>query len=167
MKKIDFNQVLNDYHQVLAQGVFLTTKNGNEINTMTMGWGTTGFIWKENFLMAPVRKSRHTHKLLENSSYFTVSVPLDGQLKEELAFCGTESGRDYNKIEKLDLELAEVEECSVPIIKNNHLHFICKIKYKQNLIEENLDNDILKNQYPENDLSTLYYGEVVAVYQEG
>jgi flavin reductase (DIM6/NTAB) family NADH-FMN oxidoreductase RutF len=166
MNKVEFNEVLNDYNKVLPKGVFLTTKFDDEINTMTMGWGTTGFIWNQNILMAPVRKSRHTHKLIENSDYFTVSVPLNGQLKKELQFCGTKSGRDYKKIEELDLELAGVKECNVPIIKGNDLHFICKIKYQQDMIKENLNEDILEKKYPEKDMHTFYYAEVIAVYRE-
>ena len=166
MQKVDFDQVLNDYKEVLPNGVFLTTKNGKEVNTMTMGWGTVGHIWNQNILMVPVRKSRHTHKLIENSDYFTVSVPLNSQLKKELQFCGSKSGRNYNKIEKLDLELTEVEECNVPIIKGNNLHFICKIKYQQDMLKDNLDEDILEKDYSDQDMHTFYYGEVIAVYKE-
>lgn len=166
MKKIDFKQVLNDYNEILPKGVFLTTKSDGKVNTMTMGWGTAGFIWNQNILMAPVRKSRYTHKLIENSNYFTVSVPLNGQLKKELQFCGTKSGRNYDKIEELDLKLAEVEETKVPIIKGNDLHFICKIKYQQDMLIENLDDQILDEKYPDRDMHTFYYGEVVAVYKE-
>ncbi|TDO78337.1 flavin reductase (DIM6/NTAB) family NADH-FMN oxidoreductase RutF [Halanaerobium saccharolyticum] len=166
MKKIAFDQVLNDYKEVLPQGVFLTTKDGQEVNTMTMGWGTTGFIWNQDILMVPVRKSRHTHQLIENSEYFTVSVPLNDQLKKELQFCGTKSGRDYNKIDELNLELVEVKECDVPVIKGNDLHFICKIKYQQDMLLKNLDEDVSEKNYPNQDMHTFYYGEVVAVYKE-
>lgn len=166
MKKLDFNQVLNDYNKILPKGVFLTTKAKGEINTMTMGWGTAGFIWNQNILMAPVRKSRYTHQLIENSEFFTVSVPLNGQLKKELQFCGTKSGRDYNKVEELNLKLGEVKECKVPIIKGNDLHFICEIKYQQDMVKENLAEDILENKYPDKDMHTFYYAEVAAVYQE-
>ena len=166
MKKVDFNQVLNDYKQILPEGVFLTTKSNGEVNTMTMGWGTAGFIWNQNILMAPVRKSRYTHQLLENSDYFTVSVPLKGQLKKELQFCGTKSGRNYDKIKELNLELREVEESKVPIIKGNDLHFICRIKYQQDMLKDNLEQEILKEEYPDHDMHTLYYAEVAAVYKE-
>ena len=166
MQKVDFNQVLNDYKEILPQGVFLTSKNEEEVNTMAMGWGTAGFIWNQNILMAPVRKSRHTHQLLENSDYFTVSVPLNGQLKKELQFCGTKSGRDYDKIEELDLKLTEIKETEVPVIKGNDLHFICKIKYQQDMLKENLDQDISENNYPNQDMHTFYYAEVIAVYKE-
>jgi flavin reductase (DIM6/NTAB) family NADH-FMN oxidoreductase RutF len=166
MRKVTFDQVLNEYKEVLPKGVFLTTKDDQEINTMTVGWGTTGFIWNQDILMVPVRKSRHTHQLIENSKYFTVSVPLNGQLKKELQFCGTKSGRDYNKIKELNLELAEVKECNVPIIKGNDLHFICKIKYQQDMLEENLDKAVSEKNYSNQDMHTFYYGEVVAVYKE-
>lgn len=166
MKKVEFNQILTDYKEVLPHGVFLTTKADGEINTMTMGWGTTGYIWNKNIIMAPVRKSRYTHQLIENSQFFTVSVPLNGQLKKELQFCGTKSGRDHNKIEELNLELLEVEECEVPLIKGNNLHIIAKIKYQQDMMIDNLAKDIVDKKYPEQDMHTFYYGEVVAVYQE-
>lgn len=166
MQKVDFKEVLNEYREILPGGVFLTTKAQGEVNTMTMGWSTTGYIWVEDVLMAPVRKSRYTHELLEKSDYFTVSVPLNNQLKQELNYCGSKSGRDVNKIEELDLELIEVEESEVPVIKGNDLHFICKIKYHQDMLEENLDEEILEKRYPNRDMHTFYYGEVVAVYKE-
>ncbi|RCW51484.1 MULTISPECIES: flavin reductase family protein [unclassified Halanaerobium] len=166
MEKAEFNQILNDYNIVLPGGVFLTTKYNGEVNTMTMGWGTAGFVWNQNIIMAPVRKSRHTHQLIENSDYFTISVPLNGQFKKELQFCGTRSGRDHDKIKELGLTLMEVEETKVPIINGNDLHFICKIKYHQDMIKENLDEDILEKKYPDEVMHTFYYGEVVAVYKE-
>jgi hypothetical protein len=34
------------------------------------------------------------------------------------------------------------------------------------MIKENLDQDILEKKYPDKDMHTFYYGEVMAVYKE-
>ncbi len=166
MKRVDFRPFLPEVDRVLPGGVFLTTKNDKEINTMTMGWGTIGYIWNKAVFMVPVRKSRHTHSIMENSDTFTVSVPLKGQLKEELRFCGTESGEDYNKIEHLGLSTKFIPEVDVPVISGCELHFACNIIYQQSMQLDNLKKDIKTESYPEEDPHTFYYGEIITAYRE-
>lgn len=166
LKEVKFTEVLNDYINLFPKGAFLTTKQEDKINTMTMGWGNVGYIWGKNIIMVPVRKSRYTHQLIENSNYFTVSVPLNNQYQKELKFCGTKSGLNYDKIAELKLPLYKTELTDVPIISGNDLHFIAKIVYKQDMKLENLSQDYQNKNYPEADIHSFYYGEVIKVYQE-
>jgi len=164
VKKVKYNSYLNQYTKRLPKGVFLTTEVDDQVNTMTMGWGTTGFIWSMPVLMIPVRKSRYTHDLLSKSTKFTISVPFDDKFDDELIFCGSNSGRDIDKIDELNLELEYIQESDVPIIKGNDLHFICEIKYQQDMDAELLDKNILNKSYAERDMHTIYYGEILSTY---
>ena len=166
MKKVKYDSYLNQYTKRLPKGVFLTTKSDGVVNTMTMGWGTTGFIWNMPVLMIPVRKSRYTHELLENSSHFTVSVPFSDKYDDDLIFCGSNSGRDINKIDELNLELDTTSESDVPIIKGNDLHFICEIKYQQDMDADLLAENILNKSYSDRDMHTIYYGKILSTYLE-
>ena len=63
--------------KALSKGVLLTTKDGDEVNTMTIGWGMMGIEWGKPVFLALVRQSRHTKKLLDATGEFTVNIPLD------------------------------------------------------------------------------------------
>ncbi len=61
-------------------------KAGEKVNTMTIGWGNIGFIWNKPIMMVPVRYSRYTYSMIDGSDTFTVSVPVQSDMKKELAF---------------------------------------------------------------------------------
>ena len=92
--KLKHVQELNDQ---LGQGAFLTVRNGDVINTMTIGWGSIGIMWGKPVLMVPVRYSRVTYELLQTADEFTVMVPTNGTMKKELAFAGSKSCREVDK----------------------------------------------------------------------
>ena len=62
--------------KTMPRGILLTTKRGDEVNTMTIGWGTIGIEWGKPVFVAYVRESRHTRKLLDETGEFTVNIPL-------------------------------------------------------------------------------------------
>lgn len=164
---MDFTQNLEKAMEHLhKKGAFLTTKVADETNTMTISWGSIGFIWGKPMFTALVRKSRHTHELIEKSGEFTVSLPLDESMKNALAICGSKSGRDMDKIKECSLELQEGKSLSTPVIKGCGVHYECKVVFKNhmapNLLDENIDNSM----YGSKDYHTVYYGEIVNCYEE-
>ena len=98
MKKINVFEYAPQIMQALGKGgLFLNSKFGDKINSMTIGWGSLSIYWAMQVFIAPVRLSRFTHHMIEGSGVFTVSVPLDGTLRKELGICGSKSGRDTDK----------------------------------------------------------------------
>ena len=89
-----------------------------------------------------LEKSRYTHSILEETGEFTVSIPMGKNLSKELAFCGTKSGRDYDKFKECNLTPVAAQKIKTPIIKECCLHYECKVVYKQDIIPENLDKAI-------------------------
>lgn len=162
-KKIKFNDMSKEVLEQLKKGAFLTVKSGEKINTMTIGWGSIGYIWNKPVFTALVRESRYTHEIIENAADFTVSFPLNGQMKNELSICGIKSGRDIDKLKECGLNLRYDEGLETPVIDNCDLHIECKIVYKQHMDAENLDSSIKNRSYGDGDLHTLYYGEIVKV----
>ena len=148
------------------KGAFLTTKVGDETNTMTISWGSIGFIWGKPMFTALVRKSRHTHELIEKAGEFTVSLPLDDNMKSALAICGSKSGRDMDKIKECNLELEEGKIISTPVIKGCGVHYECKVVYKQDMVPNLLDEGIDNGMYGSKDYHTVYYGEIVNYYED-
>ncbi|TJX14059.1 flavin reductase family protein [Tissierella creatinini] len=163
-KDIKYNWNLELVLDQIRRGAFLTVKSGEETNTMTIGWASFGVIWNKPILMVMVRKSRHSYEIIERSDNFTVSVPLDKDLKKALAYCGTYSGRDVNKFKEMNLTLKESKTVETPIIRDCNYNYECKIVFKQNMNPKNLHQDILQRNYPIDDFHTLYFGEIVESY---
>ena len=154
----------------MKKGVLLTTKAGDRVNTMTIGWGKIGIEWNRPVFIAYVRETRYTKQMLEECGEFTVNIPLhdiDGQI---LTYCGKMSGRDTNKISDMGLTLVESDVISVPGIQQLPLTLECKVIYKQKQELKCMPQTILNRFYPVIDESGFrdyhiaYYGEIVNAY---
>jgi len=113
--------------------------------------------------MIAVRDSRHTFTIIEKAADFTVSVPSEN-MKDEIMFCGTKSGRDINKFEHCKLHTADAQTVCSPIIDVPGLHFECKIIYKSAMDAALLNPDFEK-LYPDKDFHTLYFGQILDCYE--
>ncbi|MGI6434419.1 MAG: flavin reductase family protein [Syntrophomonadaceae bacterium] len=150
--------------QQLPLGAFLTVKSGENINTMTIGWGSIGFIWNKPVMMVMVRYSRYTHELIKEVPDFSVSVPLDGHQKKALAGAGTKSGRDIDKFSVYDLIAKPAKSIESPVIDNCGLIYECRILYKHAMEPGLLDPTLDSKFYQDHDYHVLYYGEIVNTY---
>ena len=155
--------------KALKKGILLTTKVGEKVNTMTIGWGHIGVEWSRPIFVAYVRETRHTREMLDASREFTVNVPVGEFDPAILGFCGTKSGRDVNKIEALGLHLEQSDVVAVPGIKELPLTLECKVIYKQKQDLSAIPEDILARYYPEDetgfrDYHYVYYGQILNAY---
>lgn len=154
----------------MKKGILLTTKAGETVNTMTIGWGKIGIEWNRPVFIAYVRESRYTKQLLEESGEFTVNIPMDDTDSKIVGYCGRVSGRDTNKISDLNLTLVGSDVVQVPGIQELPLTLECKIIYKQKQDLSALSQSVTDRFYPvlnENgfqDYHIAYYGEIVNAY---
>ena len=148
----------------IKQGAFLTVKAGEAVNTMTIGWATIGCIWQRAVFMVAVRDSRHTYTLMEQADTFTVTVPAGSEHNKAVAFCGTKSGRDYDKFKECGLVTRPAQHTASPIIDIPGVHYECRIVYKTAMDPALLD-PALESLYPQKDYHTLYFGEILACYE--
>ena len=155
--------------KALPKGILMTTKNGDFVNTMVIGWGHIGIEWGRPIFVAYVRESRHTKQLLEEHGEFTVNIPTDNSHSKVLGYCGTKSGRDCDKIADMCLTLEAPNQISVPGIKEFPITLECRVIYKQKQNLDAIPSDILERFYPEEadgfrDCHIAYYGEIVDAY---
>ncbi len=153
----------------IGGGILLTTKAGDKVNTMTIGWGTIGVQWGRPIFIAFVRESRYTKQLLEANGAFTVNVPLGEADKNMISVCGTVSGRDTDKLAQLGLTAEAGETVSVPAIRQLPLTLECKVIYKQAqepaaIFPEYDAKFYAKGTRNEGDYHIAYYGEITAAY---
>jgi flavin reductase (DIM6/NTAB) family NADH-FMN oxidoreductase RutF len=164
MKRVDYMAVAKTAMDQIEIGAFLTVKAGDALNTMTIGWAMIGIVWGKPIMLVAVRLSRHTFTIIEQAADFTVSVPLV-DMSDELTFCGTQSGRDYDKFAECNLKLAAGQMVTSPIINVPGLHYECKIVYKSAMDPAFLDQAYDAAIYPAQDYHTQYFGEIVDCYE--
>ena len=156
--------------KAMKKGVLLTTKAGDTVNTMTIGWGKIGIEWNRPVFIAYVRETRYTKQLLEAAGEFTVNIPVGDADSRILGYCGTKSGRDTDKIADLSLTLVDSDNVQVPGIRELPLTLECKVIYKQKQDLVQLPESITDRFYPVvnedgfRDYHIAYYGEIVNAY---
>lgn len=150
--------------QLRKGGAFLTVRQGDKLNTMTIGWGTIGYIWRLPIFTVLVRHNRYTYQLLKDNDSFSVSIPLDDSLKNQLAFCGSKSGRDIDKFNACKLSPQPAQVISTPVIAECPLHYECAIVYAQPMELGSLSPEVQQNYYQDQAIHTIFYGKILASY---
>ena len=158
----------------IPKGVLLTTKNGDKVDMMTIGWGALGVEWGLPVFVAFVREGRFTREQLDASGEFTVNVPYGEFDKNILAYCGTKTGRDTDKASDLNLTLVESELVKAPGIRELPLTLECKVLYRQLQDKDAIPPFIREKMYPAHldssnpganqDYHIAYYGQIVKAY---
>lgn len=135
----------------------------NHYNMMTASWGSVGVLWNKPVVTVYVRPQRYTFEFMESSEFFTLSFFTE-EYRKALSFCGSKSGREYNK----------AKECSLsPVLKDGGVGFsearlllVCKKLYFNDILPEHFyDTEIDSKNYPNHDYHRMYIGEIIAMYQ--
>lgn len=156
--------------KAMRKGILLTTKAGDKVNTMTIGWGKIGIEWNKPVFIAYVRETRYTKQMLEACEEFTVNIPYNNVDSKILAYCGKQSGRDTDKIADLGLTLVNSDVIQVPGIAQLPLTLECKVIYKQKQDLSSMPQSVIDRFYPVidqdgfQDYHIAYYGEIVNAY---
>ena len=152
------------YQAFGTQYALLTAGDRDCCNTMTIGWCQLGRLWNQPVCTVYVRPERYTYECTEKHDYFTVSVmPLEA--KQTMAFCGSKSGRDVDKIKECGLTLCYGKE-DAPFFDEAELVLVCKKIYMQDL-EPNgvLEDEKILSFYGENGgWHRMYVGRVEEAY---
>lgn len=86
MQNIDYTQAMAEATERMSHGGVFLSVGGETPNTMTIGWGSIGFLLGQAVFTVVVRPSRHSYDMLIKSGEFTVSVPTSDALKPLLGF---------------------------------------------------------------------------------
>ncbi|HIV99675.1 MAG TPA: flavin reductase family protein [Candidatus Desulfovibrio intestinipullorum] len=174
-KEIQPFEYAKEITSAIGHGILVTTKNGDRVNTMTIGWGTLGVMWSLPMFMIYIREGRFTREQLDASGEFTVNIPWGSQSAKKItAYCGSRSGRDFDKIKDMGLTLVESDLVGAPGIAELPLTLECKVLYRQLLDKNAVPEDIRKTMYPENvdssnpmanrDYHVAYFGKILKAY---
>ncbi len=165
MKEINYKDMkFNPFNLIGGEWMLVTAGNEQSgYNTMTASWGHLGCLWGHNDPTAVIylRPSRYTKEFVDRERYFTLCV-MDQSFKKQMAYLGSVSGRDENKIEKTGL---------TPVYDDNTVYFeeaklvlVCKKVYASELQESGfIYHSTIDESYPQRDFHTMYVGKIEKV----
>ena len=175
MKEINYKEMrFNPFNLIGGEWMLVTAGDensslqakrpkGRAVNTMTASWGHLGCLWGHNDPTAVIylRPSRYTKEFVDREGYFSLCV-MDKSFKKQMAYLGSVSGRDEDKIGKAGL---------TPVYADNTVYFeeaklvlICKKLYQSELQESGfLYQETIDENYPQRDFHTMYVGKIEKV----
>jgi flavin reductase (DIM6/NTAB) family NADH-FMN oxidoreductase RutF len=132
-------------------------------NVMTASWGFVGNMWGKKVFIAPIRDSRFTKELIDETGEFAVSVPKAGDMKGALKVCGSVSGRaTADKWADANLKKVPARKLDTFVADDCEHYFECKVIGM--LPMRGMDISAVENFYGSMDLHNFYFGEIVAEY---
>ncbi|MGM0507783.1 MAG: flavin reductase family protein [Fusobacteriota bacterium] len=146
------------FKKIGKEWMLISTKDGKKVNTMTASWGGFGVLWHKNVCFIFVRPQRYTYELLENSNYFTLSF-FNEDKRDVLNYCGSVSGKNEDKISKIDLE--KVEEDNFLYFKEANTVIKCKKLYYTDINPDNFIEKEIDEFYKKGDYHRMYVGEII------
>ncbi len=145
-------------NNAFTTGAFVTSGG----NVMVASWGFVGVMWGKKVFVAPVRDSRYTKVMLDKTGEFTVSVPAAGTMKKEIAFCGSKSGREYDKWAETGMKKKAAKVVGTCLVEGCERYFECRVLGV--LPMGDMDLSAVEEWYPTGDKHNFYFGEIVAEY---
>ena len=167
-EKIDSKDFqINPFQRIGQDWMLVTAGNETEgVNTLTACWGGLGDLWHKDAAFIFIRPSRYTYEFIERHDTFSLSF-FPGNCKSKLAYLGSHSGRDEDKISKMDLHIEYFD--GTPGFEEAELVIVCRKMYYLDFAGERIPANEIERFYSnedENDFHRFYSGEVVGIYQK-
>lgn len=155
----------NIFHLLNDEWMLITAQKDNIVNTMTASWGGFGILWNKRVSNVVIRPQRYTKEFIDSSSTFSLCF-FDKEYKKTMAYLGSVSGKDENKIEKSNLTINHIKD--TPYFEEASMVIICKKLYAQELKPECfIEKEVDSNTYPDKDYHTMYISEILKIYTKG
>jgi len=150
-------------HSLGAEGLLLASLSPQgKPNTMAIGWGQIGIMWRRPVFVVPVRFSRYTFQCIEHTGDFTVNV-VPAEMAEVVEYCGTVSGRDHDKFAEKGLIAAPGQTVKSPIIEQCVINYECRVIGFADVQGDHLAAEVREDCYPQGDYHRLFFGQILRV----
>lgn len=162
-KEINPNQIKESAFDLIGKDWALVTSGTEQkFNTMTVSWGGVGIMWGKPVAFTFIRPQRYTFEFIENGEFYTMSF-FDEEYRKALNFCGSKSGRDYDKVKETGLTPAFTED-GIPYFEEAKLVLVCRKQYAQFLEKDCfIDKEADERWYNETDYHKMYVSEITKV----
>ncbi|MDD6156362.1 MAG: flavin reductase family protein [Lachnospiraceae bacterium] len=152
---------MNPFTKIGKEWALVTAGNKSKFNTMTVSWGGVGVLWGKNVTYIFIRQSRYTKELIDSGDFFSLSF-FSEEYRPALNYCGANSGRDKDKFAEAGLTPAFRH--SIPYPDEANLVILCRKMAAVPITEDTfIDKDLMSKWYKDNDMHTMYVGEIIDV----
>ncbi len=152
----------NPFELIGDDWMLVTAGNDSAFNTMTASWGGLGVLWDRPVATCFIRPQRYTKEFVDRSDDFTLSF-FGEERRDALKVCGSTSGRDTDKV--LDAGLFPMQVDGSMAFEEAQLVIVCHKLYAQQLDKACFTApEVYGENYPDDDLHTLYVGSVAHMY---
>ncbi len=147
-KTIALEDVKDNFNRVIAEDwMLITAGNKQQANTMTASWGFLGRLWERNCAIVYLRPDRFTREFVEREEKFTLAF-FDKKDHKALAYCGSHSGREEDKIRNAGLTVAYTDS-DTPFPAEARRVIECRKIYHGRISENNfVEKCIVDEMYP-------------------
>lgn len=149
----------NVFHLIDKEWMLITAGSAEKCNTMTASWGGLGILWGAPAATCYIRPQRYTKEFIDREEFFTLAF-FGEEHRQALAFCGSRSGRDVDKVKECGFTV-KTAACGAPYFGEARLVLVCRKRFAQPMDPANIPADVIEKQYPNRDFHTLYIGEIV------
>ena len=170
MKQTDLSRLAKeDIISIIGkEWMLITAGDIQHFNTMTASWGGVGFLWGKPVAFVFIRPERYTHDFVEQNDRLTLTF-FDEADKDILNFCGTKSGRDYDKVKETGLRPVATPSGNVSF-EQARLTIEGRKLYKTRLTADGfIDKAALERWYhdkPGGGLHDVYVVEIENVFEQ-
>lgn len=142
--------------------MLITAGTKDKFNMMTASWGGLGVLYGKPVMTCYINPTRYTYQLMEKNDTYTLTFYTEAY-REALRYCGTNSGRDTDKVKGSGLSPITTPGGS-QAFSEAWLIIECRKLVSQSITPEALSNDELKVQWAGKQLHKMYVGEIINVW---
>ena len=149
------------FTKIGKEWMLITATNGDKTNAMTASWGGVGVLWGKDTTFIFIRESRFTKEIIDQSDTFSLTF-FDRTYRSALKYFGAVSGRNEDKIKNAKMHINYHD--GIPFIDEGNFVICCKKMSATPILPEHfVMSDIQEKWYTDNDLHTMYVGEIVQI----
>ena len=171
MKEIEGFELINPislqgnvFEMLDKEWMLISAGDKEKFNTMTASWGGFGFLWRKPVSIIYVRPQRYTYKFTEANEIYTLSFFGLGNQQKALAFCGSKSGRDFDKPKETGLTSVYTPSGGVAFAEAR-LIIECRKLYADDIKAEMFTDMALESEiYPAKDYHRFYIGAIESCF---
>ena len=164
MREISVQELnLNPMIKIAKEWMLLTagTKETG-YNTMTASWGGLGVLWGKNVAFVFIRPQRYTAEFADSGDTVTLSF-FPEEYRSAQSFCGSHSGRDYDKAKETGLTPIATDSGAVTF-REAKLVLEGKKLYRDVLKKESFISSEALSHYKAEDYHYVYVYEITDAY---
>jgi flavin reductase (DIM6/NTAB) family NADH-FMN oxidoreductase RutF len=142
--------------------MLITAGTDAGFNMMTASWGGLGVLYGKPVAICFINPARYTYQLMEKNDTYTLTFYTEAY-REALKYCGSNSGRDRDKVKESGLTPVTTPSGSKAFAEA-WLIIECRKLVGQSLSHDALFDGNVQSEWAGKQLHKMYIGEIINVW---